>query len=258
MGLGILAAEATKHLELVGKLRGYFIVVFAVSLFCGSIYLVLATDIGSRMGFLVSFASLTGFLMMLGLIWFTNLTPLNALHGPPPHWVVKEIVDNPAQAKTEKAHTIEKEGVELDAASQGEIKATVDSTVTAEGGEFKLFSSATDYVVVKAEKIGGGALAFFRHRPLYGVMEIQQAKKVEALPGGAPPPPAADPSKPPKYVVLERNLGAMRQPPLVMSTAFGLLFALTLYAMHSMERAEQQAKADAEKPADLEPAPAPA
>jgi hypothetical protein len=45
----------------------------------------------------------------------------------------------------------------------------------------------------------------------------------------------------------------MRQPPLVMSTAFGLLFALTIYVMHTMERAEQKAKA-----AGLEPAPVPA
>ncbi len=98
MGLGILAAEATKHLDLIGKLRGYFIVVFAVGLFCGSIYMVLATDVGARLGFLISFAALTGFLMLLGTIWFTNLTPLNALHGLPPHWVVQEVVDNPAQA----------------------------------------------------------------------------------------------------------------------------------------------------------------
>jgi hypothetical protein len=252
MGLGILAAEATKHLDLVGKLRGYFIVVFAVGLFCGSIYMVLATNLGSRMGFLVAFASFSGFLMLLGLIWFTNLTPLNALHGEAPHWVVKEIVDNPAQAKTAKARDIQKEGIPLDTAAQGEIKATVDGAVTSEG-PFKIFNNATDYVVVNAEKVGGGNESFFRHRPEYGVMAIQGAKTVEALPGGAPPPPAADPSKPAHYVVLERNLGAMRQPPLIMSTAFGILFALSIYVMHTMERAEQRAKA-----ADLERAPAPA
>jgi hypothetical protein len=249
--LGILATEAAKHLDLVGKLRGYFIVVFAVGLFCGSIYLVLATNLGSRMGFLVSFASLTGFLAMLGLIWFTNLTPLNALHGPPPHWVVKEIVDNPAQAKTPQAREIEQKGKQLEAAEQGEIKATVDSAVTAEGSAFKLFSTSADYVVLKAEKAGGGNLSFFRHRPLYGVMEIQPAKKVDPLPGGAPPPPQPDTTKPVHYVVLERNLGALRQPPLVMSLAFAILFALSLYVMHTMERAEQK-----EKAADLEPAPA--
>ena len=58
-------------------------------------------------------------------------------------------------------------------------------------------------------------------------MEIQAAKKVDPLPGAAPPPPAADPAKPAKYVVLERDLGAMRQPPLVMTIAFSILFALS-------------------------------
>jgi hypothetical protein len=251
--LGILATEAAKHLDLIGRVRGYAIVVFAVGLFCGSIYLVLATNVGSSLGFMISFASLCGFLAMLGLIWFTNLTPLNALHGPPPHWVVKEIVDNPSQAKTEQAREIEQKGQELEAAEQGEIKATVDTAVTAEGSEYKQFSTSADYVVLKAEKIGGGSLSFFRHRPLYSVMEIQAAKKVEPLPGGAPPPPQADPTKPVKYIVLERNLGALRQPPIVMTLAFTILFALSLYVLHGMERAEQKRQA-----ADLEPTPAPA
>jgi hypothetical protein len=251
--LGILATEAGGHLDLVGELRGYAIVFFSVGLFCGSIYLLLATDVGSRLGFLISFASLTGFLAMLGLIWFTNLTPLNALHGPPPHWVVTEVADNPAQAENEKARTIEEEGTVLDAAESGEIKATVDGAVTAAEGEFSLYSSAGDYVVIEAEKIGGGHLSFFRHRPLYAVMKIQGAKVVQPLPGAAPPPPAADPAKPAKYVILKRDLGAMRQPPLIMTIAFSILFALSLYVLHNMERAEQQAKA-----AGLEPTPAPA
>ena len=250
-GFWILATEGAEHLDLMGELRGYAIVVFSVGLFCGSIYLVLATDLGSRMGFMVSFASLCGFLAMLGLIWFTNLTPLNALHGPAPHWKVEEVVDSPAQAKTEKVRAIEKDGRVLDSAEQGEVKATVDSAVTDEGSEYKLFNLTRDYVVVKAERIGGGNLSFFRHRPLYAVMAIQEAKKVDPLPGGAPPPPQADPAQPVKYVVLERDLGALRQPPVVMTVAFSILFALSLYVMHNMERSAQKAKA-----ADLEPAPA--
>src|SRR5687768_12244547 len=130
--LRFLATEAGGQLDLMGEIRGYLIVVFSVGLFCGSIYLLLSTDIGSRMGFMVSFASLTGFLAMLGLIWFTNLTPLNALHGPPPHWKVSEIVDDPAQAKVEAVRTIQQEGRQVDGASQGEIKATVDGALTAE------------------------------------------------------------------------------------------------------------------------------
>jgi hypothetical protein len=252
-GFSILATEAAEHLDLMGELRGYAIVVFSVGLFCGSIYMVLATDVGNRMGFMVSFASLCGFLAMLGLIWFTNLTPLNALHGPGPHWKVEEIVDNPSQAKIEKVRAIEQQGRPVDTASQGEIKATVDGALTAEGGEFKLFQTASDYVVVEAEEIGGGDLSFFRHRPHYAVMAVQAAKKVDALPGAAPPPPTADPAQPVKHVVLVRDLGALRQPPIIMTIAFSILFALSLYVMHNMERAALK-----EKAAELEPAPSPA
>jgi hypothetical protein len=252
-GFWTLATEAGGHLDLLGELRGYAIVVFAVGLFCGSIYLVLATDVGTRMGFMISFASLCGFLAMLGLIWFTNLTPLNALHGPPPTWKVKEVVDNPAQAKIEKVQKIEETGQVLDAAEQGEVKATVDSALTSESSEFKEFGNTSEYVVVKAERIGGGDASFFRHRPLYAVMTIQGAKKVDPLPGGAPPPPQADPAKPLRNIVLERDLGAMRQPPLIMALSFLILFALSLYVMHNMERAALKAKA-----AEIEPAPSPA
>src|SRR5207237_10323022 len=99
MGLGILAAEATKQLDLIGKLRGYFIVVFAVGLFCGSIYMLLATNLGARLGFLVAFASFSGFLMLLAVIWFTNLTRLNALHGAAPDWVVQDVTYEPYQSQ---------------------------------------------------------------------------------------------------------------------------------------------------------------
>ena len=252
--LWVLATEAGgESLDLIGELRGYAIVVFAVGLFCGSIYLILATDVGNRMGFMVSFASLCGFLAMLGLIWFTNLTPLNALHGPGPHWKVSEIVDDPVGAKIDAVRSIQQNGRPVDAAAQGEIKATVDGALTAEGGEFKLFQSATDYVVIETEEIGGGNLSFFRHRPHYAVMAVQAAKKLEALPGAAPPLPTADPAQPVKHIVLVRDLGALRQPPIIMAFAFSILFALSLYVMHNMERAALKAKA-----AELEPAPSPA
>jgi hypothetical protein len=252
-GLLMLATEAGVHLDLMGELRGYAITVFSVGLFCGSIYLVLATDIGNRMGFMVSFASLCGFLAMLGLIWFTNLTPLNALHGPGPHWKVSEIVDDLGQAKIEKVRAIQQEGRPVDGAAQGEIKATVDGALTAEGGKFNLFQNATDYVVIEAAEVGGGNLSFFRHRPHYAVMAVQAAKKLDALPGAAPPLPTADPAQPVKHVVLVRDLGALRQPPIIMTIAFSILFAISLYVMHNMERSALRDKA-----AELEPSPSPA
>jgi hypothetical protein len=235
----ILAAEALKKLDLIHQLRGYFVVVFAVGLFCGSVYLLLSTNVGSQLGFLIAASALTGFLMLLGLIWTTNFTPLNALHGPPPTWQVQQVVDDLSQAKIVKVRDIEGKGLPVDQSQQGEIKASVDAAVTAEDGKFQEYARSTDYIVEAAEKIGGGKSGLFGHKPEYAVMKVQATKQVEPLPGQAPPIPRADPSKPVKYVILVRDLGALRLPPLLMSTGFAILFAIFLALLHSLERSKE-------------------
>jgi hypothetical protein len=256
LNLLLLAVEETGHgggLDLVGQLKGYGVAVFSVGLFCGSIYLLLATDIGGRLGFMVAFTGLTGFLMLLAMIWFTNFTPLNALHGPPPTWKVKEVVDDPKQARITNVRQIEEKGVKLNEAEQGEIKASVDAAVTVE--PYLLYGATTEYIVVEAERIGGGKSGplGLMHKPLHAVMAIQDTKKVEAVPGQAPPPPEADPAAQPHFVVLERDLGALRQPPLFMATGFGILFVIALIVMHNNERAKQLE----ERKGQLEPVPTP-
>ena len=244
MDLLLLAVEETGHgggLDLVGQLRGYGVAIFSVGLFCGSIYLLLATDVGNRLGFMVSFSAVTGFLMLLGLIWFTNFTPLNALHGPPPQWKVKEVVDDPKDARIENVRQIGEKGTKLSEAEQGEIKASVDAAVTAENSPYLLYSEVSEYIVVGAERIGGGKTGplGLKHKPLHAVMTIQDTKKAEPVPGQPPPPPEADPAAKPHTVVLERDLGALRQPPLFMTLGFGIIFVISLVVMHNGERARQ-------------------
>ena len=48
---------------------GVLVVLSAIGLFCGSAYLLLATNLGGRLGFLVAFASLTGFMVLLTTLW---------------------------------------------------------------------------------------------------------------------------------------------------------------------------------------------
>jgi hypothetical protein len=237
--LWILAVEALKKLDLVGQLRGYFVVVFAVGLFCGSVYLLLSTNVGGQLGFLIAASALTGFLTLLGLIWTTNLTPLNALHGPPPTWKVQQVVDDLSKAKNVKVRNIEATGLPVDQSAQGEIKASVEAALTAPDGEFQEYAKSTDYLVEAAEKIGGGKSGVLGHKPEYAVMKVQGVKSVEPLPGQAPPTPKADPSKPVKYVILVRDLGALRLPPLLMSIGFAILFAISLALLHSLERAKE-------------------
>jgi hypothetical protein len=251
----MLAAEAAHKLDFADQLRGYGVAIFAVGLFCGSIYLLLATDLGGRLGFMVAFTGVTGFLMLLALIWFTNFTPLNALHGPPPTWKVKEVVDDPKGAKISNVREIEDKGTKLSEAEQGEIKASVDAAVTTENSPYLLYTAITEYIVVDAERIGGGKSGplGLKHKPLHAVMAIQDTKKVQPVPGQAPPPAEADPAAKPHYVVLERDLGALRQPPLFMAAGFGILFVIALIVMHNSERARQLE----ERKGQLEPVPTP-
>ncbi len=65
------------------ELRGTLIVIISVTLFCGSIYLLLATNLGARLGFLVALSGLAGWMTLLGIIWMIYGI---GLKGPDPSW----------------------------------------------------------------------------------------------------------------------------------------------------------------------------
>lgn len=254
MNLLVLAAEEAAHLDLAEALRGLLVVVFAAGLFCGSVYLLLATDVGSRIGFLLSIAALSGFISMLAMIWSTSQFPLNSLHGPPAHWKVVEVAKNsPDASKFKEVHGILDKGREPDTTVVQEIKATVDATLTA--GEFQTFAKTTDYLVTNTRDIGGGRKGLFKHRPLFGVAEVRPVQKVEVPVGAAPPAPMPDPAKPPVYVVLERDLGALRLPQYLTVIGAGIIFVISLILLHSAERGRQAGKKEEEP--EPEPSPEP-
>ena len=63
----------TSHLLAVNwepELRGILIVIIGVVVLCGSVYLILGTNIGARLGFLVAFAGLAGWMFLMGAIWW--------------------------------------------------------------------------------------------------------------------------------------------------------------------------------------------
>ena len=76
-------------------------VLCAVGLFCGSTYLLLGTNLGGRLGFLVAAAGLSGFLVLLTTLWLTTPgsatgnSDLDPPHGNSASWKVVEVVDRP-------------------------------------------------------------------------------------------------------------------------------------------------------------------
>ena len=53
------------------EIKGILIVTVAVVVFMGSIYLILATNMGARLGFLVALAAIAGWFFLMGCVWWT-------------------------------------------------------------------------------------------------------------------------------------------------------------------------------------------
>jgi hypothetical protein len=105
----------------------------------------------------------------------------------------------------------------------------------------------------------------FTHKPLFAVAQFCEVEPPDPIKypfGVAPPknPACLDGSTKSGWMILERDLGSLRVPPMVAFFAFLVLFILGLLALHWRERDEQEAAAKAKGsivPARA-PAPAPA
>ena len=53
------------------ELRGLLTVIIGTVALCGSVYLLLGTNLGIRLGLLVAMAGLFGWMLMMGVIWMT-------------------------------------------------------------------------------------------------------------------------------------------------------------------------------------------
>ena len=65
------------------ELRGILTVIMGVAVLMGSVYLVLMTNLGARLGFLVTFAAFAGWLALMGGIWWIYGI---GLKGDAPEW----------------------------------------------------------------------------------------------------------------------------------------------------------------------------
>jgi hypothetical protein len=68
--------------------RGILVVTVGILVLMGSVYLLLATNTGARLGFLLALTALFGWMTIMGLTW--SIYGIGK-KGPDPKWVVKEI-----------------------------------------------------------------------------------------------------------------------------------------------------------------------
>jgi hypothetical protein len=237
---------------------GVLVVVAGISLFCGSIYVLLGTNLGARLGFLVAFTGLMGFMVILTLLWCTTASPLNTLKGRIPAWQVTALVKNPKDSNIEAVRVIQtKQHRVKDPSEAANVKAAVDAAIVPKvatpteplkPGDNKFaipeFEDVTKYEILNTFEVGGSKPQFwkgqFTHTPKYAVVQYCAVQAAPAeRPSVLPPlPPECDPAGKTGYVVLKRDLGSLRVPPFV---AFGMsliLFVLGLLLLHWREKDE--------------------
>lgn len=246
------------------ELRGILIVIIAVGTLCGSIYLILATNLGARLGFLVALAGLAGWMMLLGIVWMVYGI---GLQGPLPSWIavpgrtvlqdnsalftasvlesrvdIPEGTSLPDQARI-VADQFEAEGwtpLSEEDPAFGQAAASA-ATFLEETGAF----TAGQFQPVAVYDIGGerwpklgDGLDFlaFRHEPHYVVVEVAALEQTRTEPGRAPAPARIDDSRPHQYVYMVRDLGAQRQPALFVTLGSGIVFLVLCWVLHRRER----------------------
>jgi hypothetical protein len=246
------------------ELRGLLTVIIGVVILVGSIYLIMLTNMGSRLAFLVTIAGLAGWMMLMGLTWWIYGI---GLRGPDPSWapvpgatvlqdtpalrsggvlaVIPTIPDDatPAEEAELVGDELLDEGfILLDPASPAFGQAAASASVfLEEEGAY----AAGEYTVTDIYDIGGDRfpkindsldfLAFW-HEPHYVLVEAAPYVPVREEPGRAPVTPEIDETQQRQYVYMIRDLGARRQPAVVLTLGGGAIFLALCYLLHRRDR----------------------
>jgi hypothetical protein len=167
------------------QIRGFLALAVGVVVLMGSVYLVLSTNVGARLGLMLASAAFFGWLMLMGVVWWTYGTI--GMLGEINHWEVKEVVyPGLGDAALDEAHGLDTSALppadelndmtedevsavrgDLEATldgwrllpesnpSFGEAKATVDEHFVDHPDERLGLDSADDYVSVYSFERGG-------------------------------------------------------------------------------------------------------
>ena len=257
MSVLLLAQENFERSLWYPTILGILVVIAGIVLFCGSIYLLLGTNLGARLGFLVAATGLAGFMVVLSILWVTTSSPLNTLKGREPAWEAKQYVSDLADADIPEVRNVTEDD-KVSTIEAANVKAAVDERLvtiqptavekpTAEDNKFAKFDEVTEYETVNTFEVGGSDPQFFDfqigHQPLHAVVEVCAVRPVETPFGVPPPEPECDPTSDKNgFLILERDLGQLRLPPILALICSSVLFGLGLLSLHWRERDEQEAK----------------
>ena len=241
------------------QIRGAAIVLAGIVMLPGSVYLLLATNMGAKMGFALAVTGLSGWMTIMATVWLVFGI---GLKGPEPQWRAKEVFSGPvSQSLLNVAAGFPKGWEELTTgdAELADAQATSDkllapSAASPAGHEGKTpkadpvaerfvspFSTTSDYVLLHGYKHGGETYFFtLRHRPHYVLIQVKPALFKEP-PSGLKPQP--DFTAPTTTVVMVRDLGHLRLPPFLVMMMSGIVFGVCCWNLHERDKEIMRARA---------------
>lgn len=251
------------------ELRGILTVMIGTAVWMGSIYLILGTNLGARLGFMVTFTGLAGWMALMGIVWWMfgiGLKGDDASWQPVPGRTVIQQVDllheagvlddqipytaddDPAKAANAVADQLERQGwdaVEKSAPAFGQAEASATEFLSEEGAfDPGTFEVTNVYEVNPPEesawpKLGPNGefdqLAFF-HKPFYTLVEVAPLVELRAEPGRAPIAPEVDTSQQRQYVYMIRDLGSLREPAAYIAIGSTIVFLFMCFLLHRRDR----------------------
>ncbi len=250
------------------ELRGILTVIIGTVVWMGSIYLILGTNLGARLGFLVALTGLMGWMALMGMVWWMYGI---GLKGDVPEWtqvpgqtVIQEVdllhqagvldrpidVDDadPVTAAEAVRAQLENQGwdqVDESAPEFGQAQASAGVFLEEEGalgpGEFQV--TAVYEVDPPAEsaypKLGPNGefdqIAFF-HKPYYTLVEVAPFVELRTEAGRAPIAPEVDETQPRQYVYMIRDLGSLREPAAYITIGSTIMFLVLCFFLHRRDR----------------------
>lgn len=259
------------------ELRGILTVLIGTVVWMGSVYLILGTNLGARLGFLVTLTGLMGWMALMGAVWWMYGI---GLKGDVPEWkqvqgrtVIQEVdllyqagvLETPVEVDVSTDSAVAAEAVRAQLEVQGwtqvadsapefgQAEASAGVFLEEEGalgpGEFDV--TAVYEVDPPHEsafpKLGPNGefdqIAFF-HKPYYTLVEVAPYVELRTEDGRAPTTPRIDESQQRQYVYMIRDLGSLREPAAYITIGSTMMFLALCFLLHRRDRfvAENRAR----------------
>lgn len=262
------------------EIRGIIVVLIGVVVLMGSTYLILGTNVGARLGILLSLAGLAGWMALMGAVWWVYGI---GLQGSMPSWKPASPISIVRDGTLLHQAEILDAPVKVDEdAMPGEVAAKVSDDLVADGwtkldeadpARGQAIASADDILQNQAQEFAPGEytsvavydrggergpkigesldfLAFF-HKPHYALVEVAPLIPQRVEPGRAPARPVIDETQPHRYLLMIRDLGSRRQPAAFITIGSTIVFAILCWLLHRRDRFVRQNVAGELNPAEV-------